>query len=77
LNGTYQLLVYADVTLLGRNINATKRNREILFDASKEVDKEINTENFKFFHHQNAGEIHNIKIINKSFENVKSYSILI
>jgi hypothetical protein len=36
LNGTHQLLVYADdVNLLGDNIDAIKKNMETLADASK------------------------------------------
>jgi hypothetical protein len=43
LNGTHQLLAYADdVNLLGENIDAIKKNIETLIDASKEVGLEIN-----------------------------------
>jgi hypothetical protein len=45
LNGTYQLLAYADdVNLLGDNIDSIKKNAEILIDASKEIGLEINVE---------------------------------
>jgi hypothetical protein len=43
LNGTIQLLAYADnVNLLGDNIDTIQKNTEILIDASKEVGLEIN-----------------------------------
>jgi hypothetical protein len=44
LNTEHQLLVYADVNLLGDNINSIKKNKEALIDASKEVGLEVNTE---------------------------------
>jgi hypothetical protein len=44
LNGTHQLLVYADdVSLLGKNINILKKNTEALLDSSNEVCLEVNT----------------------------------
>jgi hypothetical protein len=47
LNGTHQLLTYADdVNLLGDNVDTTsiKKNTETLIDASKEVGLEINVQ---------------------------------
>jgi hypothetical protein len=49
LNGTHQLLAYADdVNLLGDNIGTIKKNMETLIDASKEVSLEINVEKTKY-----------------------------
>jgi hypothetical protein len=66
LNGTHQLLVYADdVNLLGDNKDAIEKNMDTLSDASKEVDLEVNTEKTKYMllsRHQNAGQNYDIKI---------------
>jgi hypothetical protein len=59
LNGTHQLLVYADdVNLLGDNIDTIKKNTLTLIDPSKEVDLEAATGKITYMllsHHQNAG----------------------
>jgi hypothetical protein len=49
LNGTYQLLVYAnDVNLLGDNVGTIRKTTETLINASKEVRLEINIEKTKY-----------------------------
>jgi hypothetical protein len=69
LNGTHQLLAYADnVNLLGDNIDTIKKNKETLIDASKEVGLEINVEKTKYMflsRHQNLGQNQDIKIANR------------
>jgi hypothetical protein len=80
LNGTHQLLVYADdVNLLGDNIDTTKKNTEILTRSSKEVGLEVNAEKIKYMllsSHQNAWQNHDIKTNNRSFENVAQFKYL-
>jgi hypothetical protein len=60
LNGTHQLLAYADdVNLLGDNIDTMKKNTETLTDASKEFGLEVNTEKSRhtfLSRHKNAGK---------------------
>jgi hypothetical protein len=63
LNGTHQLLLYADdVNILGRNIHSVKKNTDALLVASKEIGLEVNAEKTKYVVmacDQSAGE--NIK----------------
>jgi hypothetical protein len=64
LNGTLQLLVYADdVNLQGDDIETIKENAKTLIDAGKEVGLEVNTEKTKYMllsRQQNGGQIHDI-----------------
>jgi hypothetical protein len=80
LNGTHQLLAYADdVNLLGDNIDTIKKNTETLIDVSKEVGIEINVEKTKYmllFCHQYVGQNQGIKIANRSFGNVSQFKYL-
>jgi hypothetical protein len=73
LNGTHQLLSYADdVNLRADNIDTIEKTTETLIDASKEVCLEINVEKTKYMllsRHQNVGQNQDIKISNRSFEN--------
>jgi hypothetical protein len=49
LNGTHQLLVYADdVNLLGDNIFTINKNTESSIETGKEVGLEVNIENTKY-----------------------------
>jgi hypothetical protein len=64
---------------LGDNINVVKKNIETLRDDSKEVGLEVNVEKAKYIlmpRHQNAGQNHNIKIGDISFENMAQFKYL-
>jgi hypothetical protein len=64
LNGTHQLLVYADdVNLVGDNIRHHKENTE-------------KTKYMLLSRHQNAGQTHDIKIANRSFDNEAQFKYL-
>jgi hypothetical protein len=80
LNGTHQLLTFADnVYLLGDNIDTIEKNTKSLIDTSKEVGLEINIEKTKYMllsRHQIAGQNRDIKIANRSFENVSQFKYL-
>ena len=80
LNGTHQLLVYADdVNLLGNNTGTIKKNTQTLTDTSKEVDLEVNTNKTKYMllsHQQNAAEKHDKKKGDRCCENVAQFTYL-
>jgi len=49
LNGTHQLLVYADdVNILGGSVHTIKKNAEALVVASKETGLEVNADKTKY-----------------------------
>jgi hypothetical protein len=81
LNGTHQLMVYADdVNLLGDNIDTIKKIIETLIDTSKEVGLEVNTEKTKYMllsGYQNTGQNRHMKIADRSFENVAQFRYLV
>jgi hypothetical protein len=79
LNGRHQLLVYADgMNLLGGNIDTIKRNTRTLIDANKEVGLEVNTEKSKYSsRHQNAGQNHDIKVVNRCLETGAQFRYLV
>jgi hypothetical protein len=80
LNGTHQLLVYADdVNILGGSVHAIRKNTEALVVASKEIGLEVNVDKTKYMvmsRSQNAGQNHNIKLDTKSSERVEQFKYL-
>jgi hypothetical protein len=80
LNGTHQLLIYADyINLMGDGINTIQENTETLLEASIDIGLEINAEKTKYMimsRHPNSGQNQKIRIANESFENVAKFKYL-
>jgi hypothetical protein len=80
LNGTHQLLAYADdVNIVGDNTATIMKITEALLDASKEVGLEVNPEKTKYLLmscSQKIGQKHSIKIGNRLFEYVAKFKYL-
>ena len=73
LNGTHQLLVYAD-DVLGGSIHTVGKNTEAIVIASKVTGLEGGADKTRYMvmsRDQNAGQSHKIKIDNSSFERLE------
>jgi hypothetical protein len=67
------------VNLLGDNIDIINKSTETLIDASEEVGLEVNVEKTKYMlvsRDKNADQNRDIKIGNRSFENVSQFKYL-
>jgi hypothetical protein len=75
LNGTHQLLAYADdVNVLGGSVHTVKKNVEDLVVATKEIGLEVNADKTKYmvmFRERNAGRDVGVNIDNSSIERVE------
>ena len=81
LNGTHQLLAYADdVNILGGSIRTLKENAEALVAATREIGLEVNADKTKYMvmsRDQNTGRIHSVRIDNRTFERVEEFKYLV
>ena len=80
LNGTHQLLVYADdVNAMGGRVHTTKKNTEALVIAIKGTGLQINADKTQYMfmsRDQIADQNHNTKTDNKFFEIVGQFKYL-
>ena len=80
LNGTHQLLAYADdVNILAGSIHTLKENTEALVGATREIGLEVSADKTKYMvmsRDQNAGRIQSVRIDNSTFERVEEFKYL-
>ena len=80
LNGTHQLLAYADdVDILAGNIHTLKENAEALVAATREIGLEVSADKTKYMvmsRDRNAGRIHSVRIDNSTFKGVEGFKYL-
>jgi len=80
LNGTHQLLAYADdVNILGGSIHTLKENAEVLVAATREIGLEVRADKTKYMvmsRDQNAGRSHSVRNDNSTFEKVEEFKYL-
>ena len=80
LNGTHQLLAYADdVNILGGSIHTLKEKAEALVAATRDIGLEVSADKTKYMvmsRDQNTGRNHNVRIDNSTFERVEECKYL-
>jgi len=80
LNGTHQLLAYADnVNKLGERIQTLKKNAETLVAANRETGMKVSADKTKYMvmsRDENAGRIHSVRTDNSTFERVEEFKYL-
>jgi hypothetical protein len=77
LNGTHQLLAYADdVNILGGSVHTLKENAKALVVVTKEIGLEVNADKTKYMvmsRNRNAGRDDSVKSDNSSIEKVEEF----
>jgi hypothetical protein len=80
LNGTHQLLAYADDgNILRGSIRTLKENAEALIAATREIGLEVSADKTKYIvmsRDQNAERIHSVRTDNSTFERVEEFKYL-
>jgi hypothetical protein len=75
LNGTHQLLAYADdVNILGGSVHTVKENAEALVVVTKEIGLEVSADKTKYMvssRDRNVGRDDSVKIDNSSIKRVE------